>query len=264
MEVAGTSAVLEPIRVLLTAFRKASRPIVHVVRLYEADGGNVDLCRRRSVEDGARMLVSASQGSQLARQLLPAPDLVLDHELLLAGKVQGLGSQEAVIYKPRWGAFYNTPLESHLREQEVTTLVICGCNFPNCPRTSIYEASERDFRIVLVRDAISGLYERGESRAQKHRGSADECDRGRGRNRCTQRLVTQFATAEFDPLGILLVFPRGRWIQQGPQGGCLSFTRIAGRRRLPPGPQRWPVWRHRREASARVASGFDRAREGQP
>ncbi len=163
MEVAGTSAVLEPIRVLLTAFRKASRPIVHVVRLYEADGGNVDLCRRRSVEDGARMLVSASQGSQLARQLLPAPDLVLDHELLLAGKVQGLGSQEAVIYKPRWGAFYNTPLESHLREQEVTTLVICGCNFPNCPRTSIYEASERDFRIVLVRDAISGLYERGES-----------------------------------------------------------------------------------------------------
>jgi hypothetical protein len=37
-----------------------------------------------------------------------------------------------------------------------------GCNFPNCPRTSIYEASERDFRIVLARDAISGLYERGE------------------------------------------------------------------------------------------------------
>ena len=43
------------------------------------------------------------------------------------------------------------------------TLVFCGCNFPNCPRTSIYEASERrDFRVVLARDALSGLYERGE------------------------------------------------------------------------------------------------------
>jgi hypothetical protein len=42
------------------------------------------------------------------------------------------------------------------------TLVFCGCNFPNCPRTSIYEASERDFRIVLAHDALSGLYERGE------------------------------------------------------------------------------------------------------
>ena len=34
-------------------------------------------------------------------------------------------------------------------------------NFPNCPRTSIYEASERDFRVVLARDAISGLYDQG-------------------------------------------------------------------------------------------------------
>jgi nicotinamidase-related amidase len=36
-----------------------------------------------------------------------------------------------------------------------------GCNFPNCPRTSVYEASERDFRVVLVEDAISGLYPKG-------------------------------------------------------------------------------------------------------
>jgi nicotinamidase-related amidase len=43
----------------------------------------------------------------------------------------------------------------------VTTLVFAGCNFPNCPRASIYEASERDFHIVLASDAISGFYERG-------------------------------------------------------------------------------------------------------
>jgi hypothetical protein len=66
-----------------------------------------------------------------------------------------------VLYKPRWGAFYETSLEEHLRERGASTLVFCGCNFPNCPRTSIYEASERDFRVVLAADAISGLYERG-------------------------------------------------------------------------------------------------------
>jgi hypothetical protein len=44
----------------------------------------------------------------------------------------------------------------------VDTIVFCGANFPNCPRTSIYEASERDFRLVAARDALSGLYERGE------------------------------------------------------------------------------------------------------
>src|SRR4029453_2753005 len=84
-----------------------------------------------------------------------------DTELLLSGAVQDVGPDEVVIYKPRWGAFYETPLEDHLREHGVSTLVFCGCNFPNCPRTSIYEASERDFRIVLAEDAISGLYDRG-------------------------------------------------------------------------------------------------------
>jgi nicotinamidase-related amidase len=39
--------------------------------------------------------------------------------------------------------------------------VFTGCNFPNCPRTSVYEASERDFRIVVLEDALSGLYPQG-------------------------------------------------------------------------------------------------------
>ena len=38
---------------------------------------------------------------------------------------------------------------------------MCGCNFPNCPRTTIYEASERDYRIVLAQDATSQIYEKG-------------------------------------------------------------------------------------------------------
>ena len=146
----------------MDAFRAARRPIVHIVRLYRADGANVDLCRRQGVESGTHVLTPGTAGSQLAPPLLPESDMTLDDERLLAGEVQALGPRESAIYKPRWGAFYKTPLEEHLREQGVTTLVFCGCNFPNCPRTSIYEASERDFRVVLAHDAVSGLYERGE------------------------------------------------------------------------------------------------------
>jgi nicotinamidase-related amidase len=43
----------------------------------------------------------------------------------------------------------------------VNTVVVCGCNFPNCPRTTIYEASERDFRIILAKDATSLTYDTG-------------------------------------------------------------------------------------------------------
>ena len=66
-----------------------------------------------------------------------------------------------IIYKSRWGAFYRTPLENHLKGLGISTLVFAGSNFPNCPRTSIYEASERDFRIVVAEDSLSGFYDRG-------------------------------------------------------------------------------------------------------
>jgi nicotinamidase-related amidase len=162
LEVPGTTAALAAIGMLVGAFRAAGRPIVHVVRLYEPDGSNVDMSRREAVGNGARMLIAGTEGSQLANELLPDPELVLDDRLLLAGGVQAFGPGEVAIYKPRWGAFYRTPLEDHLHSHAVSTAVFCGCNFPNCPRASIYEASERDFRIVLARDATSALYKRGE------------------------------------------------------------------------------------------------------
>jgi nicotinamidase-related amidase len=160
-EIPGTSAALPQVRRLAEAFRRAGRPIVHVVRLYLCDGSNVDLCRRRAVLEGARLVLAGSPGAELAPGILPDPAPRLDADLLLGGGIQRAGPGEVIIYKPRWGAFYRTPLEAHLRALGVSTLVVAGCNFPNCPRASLYEASERDFRLVLVEDAISGLYERG-------------------------------------------------------------------------------------------------------
>jgi nicotinamidase-related amidase len=162
LQIDGTSQALAAMRLLAEEFRRAGHPIVHVVRIYEPDGGNVDACRRALVEDGARLLAPGAPGTEIAPGLL-APDApALDSGLLLAGGLQQLGPREVAIYKPRWGAFYATALEQHLRELSVSTLVFCGANFPNCPRTSIYEASERDFRVVVVTDAISGLYDRGQ------------------------------------------------------------------------------------------------------
>jgi nicotinamidase-related amidase len=160
-EIAGTSAILPQMRALLRAARECRTPIVHIVRIYQPDGSNVDLCRRELVEEGAPLVLAGSPGGELAEALLPDPAARLDVALLLAGGIQPLAAREAAIYKPRWGAFYQTPLEAHLKRLGVSTLIFTGCNFPNCPRTSIYEASERDYRVVLVEDAVSGLYERG-------------------------------------------------------------------------------------------------------
>jgi len=161
LEIAGTSDVLPAISEVCRAFRDASMPIVHVVRLYLADGSNADLCRQDLVRRGGPLLSPDTPGSLIAPGLLPPGAPPLAAPLLLSGAFQELTSDEFVMYKPRWGAFFRTGLDTFLRHRQVTTVVVAGCNFPNCPRTTIYEASERDYRVVLVEDAVSGLYARG-------------------------------------------------------------------------------------------------------
>lgn len=159
--IAGTSAVLSAVAGLVDGFRRAGRPIVHVVRVYKDDGTNVDLCRRAEIEAGRRIVSPHTPGMALASELTLEHERPVDATVLLSGALQALAPLEWAMYKPRWGAFYHTDLERHLRELRVTTLVVSGCNFPNCPRASIYEASERDFRVVVATDAVSGIYDRG-------------------------------------------------------------------------------------------------------
>ena len=160
LEIEGTMETIPNIVKLLELFRKLAKPVIHVVRLYKEDGSNVDMVRRKRIEGGVSVLRPGSDGAELVKQLKPH-DFSLDSARLLKGIIQQLTPFEFVVYKPRWGAFYATPLGEFLREKGINTLAFTGCNFPNCPRTSIYQASERDFRIIVVKDAISGIYGKG-------------------------------------------------------------------------------------------------------
>ena len=146
---------------LAAGFRRQGAPIVHSVRLYRPDGSNVDLCRRQAVEEGLRILMPGTFGTELVEGLEPSPEIRLDPNRLLAGCAQKLDRNEWALYKPRWGAFFGTKLEDHLRALDVTTLVLCGCNFRTAIRATVYEASARDFRIVVATDGVSGASEEG-------------------------------------------------------------------------------------------------------
>lgn len=160
MEIRGPLDVIPNIVKLLLMLRESSKPIVHIVRLYKEDGSNVDNVRRKWIESGVSAARPGTEGAELVKELKPN-DTRLNSAKLLKGGIQEIALNEFIIYKTRWGAFYKTPLEKFLKRKGVNTLVFTGCNFPNCPRTSIYEASERDFKIVVIQDAISGVYEKG-------------------------------------------------------------------------------------------------------
>jgi nicotinamidase-related amidase len=90
-EIPGTSAIIRHMTVLLRAFRRANKPIIHIVRLYRPDGSNVDLCRRELVEQGAALVLAGTPGSQLAPGLLPRVGLALDTDVLFPEESRSSG-----------------------------------------------------------------------------------------------------------------------------------------------------------------------------
>jgi nicotinamidase-related amidase len=156
----GASAALPGIERLTRAFRDAGMPIVHVVRLYQ-ETDEVDLPRRALVTGDTPVLRPGTEGADLVAEVKPSGAIRLDAERLMNGCFQTIGPNEWVMYKPRWGAFYRTRLEHHLKDLGVNTIVLCGSSFANGTRATVYQASERDFRIVLATDAVTGFYDQG-------------------------------------------------------------------------------------------------------
>jgi nicotinamidase-related amidase len=68
-EIPGTLQVVQYIHSLVQAYRELANPIFHVVRLYRADGSNVDMCRRKQIENGKQMVVPGDDGAELMDEL---------------------------------------------------------------------------------------------------------------------------------------------------------------------------------------------------
>lgn len=141
---------------VVKAWREGGGLIVHVVRLYEEDGSNVDRSRRELWTRGWRALVPDTPGAELVQELKPRSNARLSSQLLLSGEVQLWSWNEAVVYKPRWSAFHNTALHTFLSSRRVDTVVVVGHLFENCVRATLQDATAYDFRTVAVVDAISG------------------------------------------------------------------------------------------------------------
>lgn len=54
-EIPGTIQAVPKIQQLAQKYRKNSYPVIQMIRLYQQDGSNVDLCRRKLVKSGKQI-----------------------------------------------------------------------------------------------------------------------------------------------------------------------------------------------------------------
>ncbi|MEX2628907.1 MAG: isochorismatase family cysteine hydrolase [Tistlia sp.] len=154
----GVKTALPQIGRLVHGFREHRKPIFHSVRLYRPDGSNVDLFRRTAVEEGMRVLMPGTRGADLAAEVSPCKARLMP-DALLEGEFQELARNEHAFYKPRWGAFFGTDLDARLHQLGITTILVCGVNFPTGGRATVYEGAARDYRVIVASDAFGDASE---------------------------------------------------------------------------------------------------------
>jgi nicotinamidase-related amidase len=82
--------------------------------------------------------IEGTRGHQIVEELHPLPD-------------------DTVLRKPRYDAFYGTPLDHLLRVWQIKTLVICGTVANICVHYTAASAALRWYDVVIPQDATSAL-----------------------------------------------------------------------------------------------------------
>lgn len=163
----GTKRIVAKLAELTRAYRGHALPLLHAMRLYEIDGSNAETCRRSQILSGRSIVAPGSKAAELTPELI-GPDLKRVHtQTLSSDGAQQLGCNEFAFYKPRWSAFFETGLAVRLKNLQVDTIVVGGCNFPNCPTATLFDASALNFRMVLASDATSMLDKDGTERVRR-------------------------------------------------------------------------------------------------
>lgn len=138
--VAGAMQTIANIVALLSYFRRTKQPIFHVVREYRQDGSDIELTRYRAFIDKEKYVVPGTKGADIVDELTPWPG-------------------EYRLVKNRFSAFMRTELDFMLRRLGVHELVVCGTQYPNCIRTTVYDAVAYGYETTLITDAASAQTE---------------------------------------------------------------------------------------------------------
>jgi len=135
--VPAATEMLPLVAQVLAAARRAGRPVVHTA--FAATHGYLD---------------RPASGAKMPNRY---PQLTVDGLFVaahFAGEVEPLPG-ETVLLKPSYGAFYDTPLDTILRNLGCDTVVISGTLTNLCCGATARQAYERGYRVVFGRDVTA-------------------------------------------------------------------------------------------------------------
>jgi nicotinamidase-related amidase len=117
---------------LTRGVREAGLPVIWVRQELEGDLSDAPLDQR---DRHLRMLMAGTSGCELLPELVCGPG-------------------DRVVIKKRYSAFFGTDLDRVLAALHPERLIVCGINTHACIRTTVIDAYQRDYRVIVATDAI--------------------------------------------------------------------------------------------------------------
>ncbi|BAF71885.1 cysteine hydrolase family protein [Sulfurovum sp. NBC37-1] len=136
----GAVPIIPNIQKVLYTFREKLLPVFHVYREYRADGSDIEKTRLDDFLGGTKYCVPRTKGCEIIDGLSP-----MDGEYR--------------IVKNRFSGFMNTELDFILRRLKIERIVVCGIQYPNCIRATIYDGIALGYDVTLVTDATAAQTE---------------------------------------------------------------------------------------------------------
>ena len=147
-DVGQLAAVVPPLQTVLAAFRAAGLMVIHTREGHRPDLSDLPPAKHRrglpSLRIGdpgpyGRILIRGEYGHDIIDELAPFPG-------------------ELVIDKPGKGSFYGTDLQDVLTEAGITTLVVTGVTTEVCVHTTVREANDRGYEVLVLADCVGSYF----------------------------------------------------------------------------------------------------------
>jgi nicotinamidase-related amidase len=130
---AKRASLVAAINRLAQAFRGHGQPVLWVRQEFAPDLSDAFLEMRK---DNLRVTIAGTEGCQILAELHREPT-------------------DTTIVKKRYSAFFGTDLDALLQRAEATTLVVAGVNTHACVRTTVIDAYQRDYDVIVVSDGVA-------------------------------------------------------------------------------------------------------------
>ncbi len=138
--------IIERAAALFSGLRPLGVPIIHVVTENRDPGEIAANPFWKSIHDDP----SKARKGILRHNLLGGPGVEIIPELL--------DPADTVVHgKKRYSVFRGTDLEFVLRRRGVASVILAGINTTTCVLCSGFEATNRDFRVIIAADAVDSM-----------------------------------------------------------------------------------------------------------